>query len=158
VTKKKQEDKVTDKKTEEKTKTGLTNREIWKAYPQLVELSRVKLPIRPSLGVAKIINVLEKPYTILDKERLKILGEYAKVDKKTQQKTLTPNDPGYSTFIEKLDELFDIEWDKEIKIEKIKIPEKIAGTCEACHNNMDVEFLIEASILVPLQEKFVEVI
>jgi len=149
---------VVKKETEETTKTGLTNREIWKAYPQLVELSRVKLPIRPSIGVAKIINILEKPYTIIDKKRLEILAEYAKVDPKTKEKSLTPNDAGYSGFVEKLDELLDMEWDKDIKIEKVKLPERIAGTCDACHHNMDVEFLIEAFILVPLQEKFVEVI
>ena len=149
---------MTKKETDETTKAGLTNREIWKAYPQLVELSRVKLPIRPSIGVAKIINILEKPYTIIDKKRLEILAEYAKVDPKTKEKSLTPNDAGYSGFVEKLDELLDMEWDKDIKIEKVKLPERIAGTCDACHHNMDVEFLIEAFILVPLQEKFVEVI
>lgn len=143
----------------EKTKTGLTYGEIWRAYPQLRRLGDVKLPIRASIKIAEHTDNLERPYNIIEKERLKILKEYVEVDKKTKQKkSLTPSDETYPAFMEKWEELLDMEWGKEIKIEKVKLPEKIAGTCDACHHNLDVEFLIEPSILVPLREKFVEVV
>ena len=147
-------------KTETKEKqvpkeNELTNREIWRAYPAMLELSRVKLPVRASMELAKMVSKLEKPHGTIDKERVKLLEKY--IDKKKGEKSMAVNDPKYQDFMKDFDEMLDMVWG-EFKIDKVKLPEKIAGTCDKCNHNMDVAFLIESSILIPLQEKFVEVV
>ena len=40
----------------------LKNGEIWGALPKLVELSKVKLPIKPSLAIAKLANKIGRAH------------------------------------------------------------------------------------------------
>lgn len=140
---------------EPQAQIGLANRELWRAYPQLLELSKVKLPIKTSLDIAKLANTLEKPYLVIDKERLKIREKYVVRDKEGK-KSFDINSPTYPEFEKEFNELLDLEWDKDLRVTKIRLPEKIAGTCPACHHNMDVEFLIEGAVLTPLTDKFIE--
>ena len=150
---------MTKKETEETTKAGLTYGEIWRAYPQLRRLGEVKIPVRASAKIGEYVSALERPYNNIEKQRLKLLNEYVEEDKKTKEKkSLIPGEEKYFAFMDKWDEILAVEWGGLIKIERVKLSERISGTCDACHHNMDVEFLIEPSILAPLVEKFVEVI
>jgi len=136
----------------------LKNGEIWKAYPKLVELSKVKLPIKPSIAVAKLVNKLQQPYAVVDGERGKLVSKYGKEDEKTKQTSISVQDENWEVFIKELDEMFDMEWDDEIQFNKVKLPEKITDTCDKCNHNMDVTFQVEPETLIPLEGKFVEVV
>lgn len=135
----------------------LKNGEIWKAYPQLAELSKIKLPVKCSLGVATLANKLSQPYTVIEGERVKLVRKYGKEDETTKQLSISVEDENWMAFIKDLEELLDTQWGEEIKFEKIILPEKIAGTCDKCNHNMDVVFQIEPETLMPLVGKFVEV-
>jgi len=136
----------------------LKNGEIWRAYPKLAELSKVKLPIKPSLAVAKLVNKLQQPYAVVDGERGKLVSKYGKEDEKTKQISINVESENWVVFIKELDEMFNMEWDDDIKFDKVKLPEKITGTCDKCNHNMDVTFQVEPEILIPLEDKFVEVV
>ena len=136
----------------------LKNGEIWRAYPKLIELSRVKLPIKPSIAVAKLANKLQRPYAVVDGERGKLVAKYGKEDEETRQTSISVESESWADFIKELDEMFDMEWDDDIQFSKVKLPEKVTGTCDKCNHNMDVTFQVEPEILIPLEEKFVEVI
>ena len=136
----------------------LKNGEIWRAYPKLVELSKVKLPIKPSLAVAKLTNKLQRPYAVVDGERGKLVSKYGKEDEKTKQTSISVESESWADFIKELDEMFEMEWDEDIQFSKVKLPEKATGTCDKCNHNMDVTFQVEPEILIPLEDKFVEVV
>ena len=133
----------------------LKNGEIWRAYPQLVELSKVKLPVKPSIGVAKLANKLQQPYVVVDGERGKLVAKYGKENEEGRGISIGVESENWAVFIQELDEMFDMEWDEDIKFDKVKLPEKVAGTCDKCNHNMDVVLQIEPEILIPLEEKFV---
>ena len=136
----------------------LKNGEIWTAYPKLVELSKVKLPVKPSMGVAKLANKLQRPYAVVDGERGKLVAKYGKEDEKTKQTSISVESESWADFIKELDEMFEMEWDDDIQFNKVKLPEKVTGTCDKCNHNMDVTFQVEPEILIPLEDKFVEVV
>ena len=136
----------------------LKNGEIWRAFPKLVELSKVKLPIKPSLAVAKLANKLQRPYAVVDGERGKLVAKYGKEDEKTKQTSISVESESWADFIKELDEMFDMEWDDDIQFSKVKLPEKVTGTCDKCNHNIDVTFQVEPEILIPLEDKFVEVV
>jgi len=136
----------------------LKNGEIWKAYPKLVELSKVKLPVKSSLAVAKLANKLQRPYAVVDGERGKLVSKYGKENEETKQTSIGVENENWAVFIKELDEMFDMEWDDDIQFNKVKLPEKITDTCGKCNHNMDVVFQVEPEILIPLEEKFVEVV
>lgn len=136
----------------------LKNSEIWEAYPKLVELSRVKLPVKTSLKVAKLANKLRQPFSIIDGERNKLVQKYGTQDKETKLLSVQPDNENAPAFFKEFNELMEIEWDEDFELERVRLPEKITGTCDKCHHNMDVSFLIEPEILMPLAEHFIEVI
>lgn len=136
----------------------LSNREIYKAYQALVELGKVKLPVKTSLEVAVLTNKLEAPFKVISGEGDKLIKKYGTKDEKTGQVGLKGNSPKLLDYVKDFDVVLDKEWDEDFTIKKVKLPEKVAGTCDKCNHNLDVTFLIEPAILIPLEEKFVEVI
>jgi len=134
----------------------LTNREIWRAYPKLVELSKVKLPVKASLGVAKLANKLSKPFEVLNGENIKLIKKYEKLDPKTKEVGIAKDAPELPKYLDDLALLLDEKWGEDIAFDKVKLPDMIAGVCDKCKHNMDVPFLIEPDILIPLADKFIE--
>ncbi len=135
----------------------LQNQEIWLAYAKLVELSKIKFPIKTSLGIAKLLIKLRQPYAAIEHERSKLVNHYGVENKATRQVTVSLDSPKAGDFAREFGELLTEYWDEEIEFEKVKLPEKITGNCDACHHNMDVVFLLDPETLMPLTEKFVEV-
>ena len=136
----------------------LTNQEIWKAYPKLLELSRVKLPIRASLGVAKIVNKLSKPYEVIGGEVNKLIKKYEKVDPETKKSGIALDSPEMPLYLKDLKVLLDEPWGDNIAFDKVKLPDMVAGTCDKCKHNLDVPLLIEPAILIPLADNFIELV
>ncbi len=133
----------------------LKNGEIWSAYPRLLELSKVKLPVMASLKVAQLVNKLTQPYSVIEGERVKLVTQHGVRNEETKQTSVPP---------EKLMDYFK-DWSElsetlyeDISFDKVKLPEKVAGTCDKCHHNMDVVFQIEPDILIPLIGSFIEVV
>ena len=79
--------------------------------------------------------------------------KYGETDEKgnTQVKQEGENFPKFS---EEFTEL--MEQEVTVVFEKVKLPEKVASTCDKCNHNMDKTFEIEPTILIAL-DKFVEV-
>ena len=137
----------------------ITNGELYGANEALGRLAEIKLPVKTSLQVAKLANKVG--------EKLKPVEEVKKGLVKTYEIYSEPNERGGEVIKTKGDEKnlekFASEFNElllqedNLEFEKIRMPEKIAGTCDACHHNMDVSLQIEPSILIAL-EKFVEVV
>ena len=60
----------------------------------------------------------------------------------------------FAKFMGEMNELFSQE--VEVVFDKVKLPEKVAGTCDKCSHNMDRMLEIEPNVLMAL-DKFVEV-
>jgi hypothetical protein len=110
------------------------------------------------LGVAKLINKLSKPYEVLNGEVVKLINKYEKVDPKTNKAGIAQDAPEMSLYLNDLSQLLDDKWDDNITFDKVRLPDMIAGTCDKCHHNMDVPFMIEPAILIPLADTFIELI
>ena len=136
----------------------LSNGEIYRAYQALVELGKVKLPVRTSLDVAVITNKLEPAAKVISGEDEKLIKKYSEKDEITGQTGIKRSSSKMALYLKDLDVVLDPVCADDFNIKKIKLPEKIAGTCDSCHHNLDVTFLVEPAILMPLAEKFVEVV
>jgi len=135
----------------------LKNGEIFSAVDALGKLTPVgtKFPVKVSLAIVKLSTKLADPYREIEEVRQGLFKTYGEVDPENpQQIKVDPKGEKYPKFISELNELFDQE--VEIVFEKVKLPEKVAATCDKCNHNMDKQFEIEPVILMAL-EKFVEV-
>jgi len=131
----------------------LKNREVFLARVPLENLMSIKLPVKTSYQVAKLANKIQGQLKVIDDVRNGLIKNHGTQDEKNQWK-VEPGSENMERFVLEFEELMD--QDVEIIFDVIKLPTKIAGTCDACHHNMDREFEIEASVLMAL-EKFVEV-
>ena len=134
----------------------LTNGEVLDAQGALDRLLQNKLPISTSFKLAKVANQLKEPRAAFDKVRDGLMVEFKiKREQKDDKVELkSEEEGGLEQFVEKLNEL--VKEENDLKITPVKLPEKIAATCDKCHHNMDKELEIEGSILVSL-EKFITV-
>lgn len=132
----------------------LKNGEIFTAYLAIQKLGEVKLPVRPSLALAKFSMVLQPHYQVVEKIRNQLINQYGV---KTENQVTMANasqesqEKFWSEFNELMEQLVEIDFK-----EKIRLPEKVCSTCDACHHNMDRPLEIEPNLLVAI-EKFVEV-
>lgn len=139
------------------------NGELMACRGAVEELIKVRLPVRTSLQVAKFANRLNEKLKPIDTVRQNLIKENGqKAEKGSNFEVIGPNDaagraesPGWGKFAKEYNELMEIE--DEFAFEKIKIFEKVAGTCDSCHHNMDVVLQIEPAVLIPL-ERFIEVV
>ena len=129
----------------------LQNRDIFLARQPLQGLANMKLPIKSAFAVAKLANVLNDPLRIIDEMRNKLIEEYGEKNEDGQMQVKTDSEQ-FGKFMAEVNELMDQEVD--ITFEKVKLPEKIAATCDACQHNMDKTIEIEPAILMAL-EKFI---
>lgn len=137
----------------------LRNGEILEASRALMEIRKLKLPVKISSDLVGMALKLDEPIKAYDEvrkglvETYKIYGEKDKDGNdliKTKGKT-----EDLQKFMDEMNELLGLE--VEVVIQKVKLPEKIAGTCDKCSHNMDVPLQIEGELLLPLQ-KLVEVV
>ena len=132
----------------------LNNGEIYYAWEALNKLTPegTKFPVKVSLGIVKLRTKLKDPFNEIEEVRNGLVKTYG--EEKGGQVTVDPESKNYVKFTEEMNELFTQE--TEIVIEKFKLPEKVAATCDKCSHNMDKMLEIEPSVLMAL-EKFVEV-
>jgi len=130
----------------------LKNGEIFNAAQPLSKLMDEKFPVKVSLGLAKLVNKLNVELKAIEEVRQGLIKRYGKEEE--GQLKVDPEDENYAPFIEALNELFDQE--VEVVFDVVKLPEKVAATCDKCSHNMDKMLEIEPGILVAL-EKFVTI-
>jgi len=131
----------------------VANKEIYNCKTALEELVKVKLPVKTSLQAAKFANKVSEKLKAIDEVRLGLIKTYGEKNDKGQI-SVSPESPKWEQFAKEFNELMEIE--EEFVFEKIKIPEKVTGTCDACKHNMDVTLQIEPSVLMAL-ERFIEI-
>ena len=135
------------------------NMDIWMGAGMANALGQVRLPVKTSFEVAKLSNRLAEMRKPIEQVRKGLVDQFAEKDDKGKNKThengnVILSDP--QCFQKAFDELMDLPCDKDVIEAKIKIPEKISGTCDKCHHNMDRALEIEPAILAAL-EPFIEV-
>ena len=133
----------------------LTNGEIFVAREPLAKLMEQRFPVMVSYKLAKLASALNDQLKVIDETRNKLIKDYGTPDKdNTQQISVRPDSDGFAKFAEEFAELMATE--VELDIAKVKLPEKVAATCDACHHNMDKMLEIEPGTLL-LLDKFIEV-
>jgi len=131
----------------------LTNSDIFVAREPLQTMLEQKFPVMVSYKLAKLTNKLAEQLKIIEEVRNGLVKKYGEKDEKGQI-SVKQEGESFNKFVEEFTELMNHE--VEVVIEKVKLPEKVASTCDACHHNMDKLLEIEPKILMAL-EKFVEV-
>ena len=139
---------------------NLNNGEIFMSREPLAKLMEQKFPVRVSYNLAKMAGKLNEQLKVIDEVRNGLIRTYGKTDKDNpQQLSVDPKGKDYPKFLEEFNELMNKE--EEIDFGKtevpVKLPEKVAGTCDSCHHNMDRMLEIEPSTLMAL-DKFIEVV
>ena len=132
----------------------LKNGEIFSAWEALNKLTPegTKFPVMVSMGIVKLRTKLSDPFKEIEEVRNGLIKTYGKEE--GGQTRVDPEYEGYPKFIEEFNELMAQE--VELVIDKVKLPEKVAATCDKCSHNMDKMLEIEPSVLQAL-EKLVEV-
>ncbi len=132
----------------------LNNGEIYSAWDALNRLTPegTKFPVKVSLGIVKLRTKLGEPYKEIEEVRNGLIKTHGKEE--DGQIKVDPEGENFEKFVEEMNELFAQE--VEVVFDKVKLPEKVAATCDKCSHNMDKMLEIEPSVLMAL-EKFVEV-
>jgi len=131
----------------------LTNGDIFGAQEPLKMLMGQKFPVRVGHDKIQLVMNLNEQFKVIEEVRNGLIKKYGETDEKGQTQ-VKPESENFPKFVEEFNELMSIE--VEIVIKKVKLPEKVAATCDACHHNMDKAFEIEPRILMAL-DKFIEV-
>lgn len=159
----------------------LNNGEIVNAKAPLAKLLKERFPIRVSYSLAKVVQAMKDQTATVEKLKdgliknhgtplkdMPSLYEILEVIDKTDDdgnvltdkagKPIRQDNPDYPIFVEEMMELLDEETEIDFGATKVpvKIPEKVATTCDKCHHNMDREIEIEPEILLAL-DKFVTI-
>ena len=133
----------------------LNNGEIFVAREPLQKLMEQKFPVMVSYKLAKMVSKLNEQMKVIDDVRNGLIRTYGKPDKDNpQQIAVPPGSKDFAKFIGEVNELFSQE--VEVVFDKVKLPEKVAATCDKCSHNMDKSREIEPNILMA-RDKFVEV-
>ena len=135
----------------------LLNQEIWLAYPKLVALTKIPLPVKTGIQIGLLTAKLQQAYIIIEGERRKLVDRFG-IDNGHGEKTVDVTNPQYGDFSLKFGELLMLDWKEDIAFEKAVIPTLMAGECPHCQKTINVPFVIDPQILLPLQEKLIEVI
>ena len=133
----------------------LTNGDIWGSQDPLKVLIGLKFPVMVSYKLAKLAMKLNEQFKVIEEVRQGLIKKYGEADKENSLNISIKQDgENFPKFVEEFNELMTQE--VEVVIEKVKLPEKVAATCDKCNHNMDKSFEIEPSILIAL-DKFIEV-
>ena len=131
----------------------LTNGDIFGSQEPLKKLVGERLPVKVSYSLAKLVMKLNEQFKVIEEVRNGLIKKYGKTDEKGQTQ-VEPDGENFPKFVGEFNELMSQE--VEMVVEKVKLPEKVAATCDACHHNMDKLYEVEANVLIAL-DKFVEV-
>lgn len=157
----------------------LQNGEIFMAWDALNKLAPegTLFPVRASMAIAHLRTKLEAPHRELEEVRNGLIRRYGEADPENSQnvsikevsekkddkgkvlngkdgKPIMEPNPDFPKFAEEIREL--MEKEVEVEFEKVKLPEKVAATCDKCSHNMDRMLEVEPNVLMAL-EKFVEI-
>ena len=132
----------------------LTNGDIFGAQEPLRKLIEQKFPVMVSYKLSKLVMKLNEQFKVIEEVRNGLIKKYGETDEKGQT-SVKPESENFPKFVEEFNELM-AEGIEIEKLEKVKLTEKVAATCDACHHNMDKAFEIEPNILIAL-DKFIEV-
>ena len=132
----------------------VTNGDIFTAREPLRKLLAEKFPVKTAYGLAKLVGKLEPQLKVIEEVRNGLIKKYGEADDKGNT-SVKPDGESWVKFVAEFNELMVQE--DECVIDKVKIPEKVAGTCDKCHHNMDVVLQIDANTLIAL-DKFIEVV
>ena len=117
------------------------------------KLIEQRFPVMVSYKLAKLVNKLNEQFKVIEAVRLGLIKKYGEANDKGQT-IVEQEGEQWAEFVGEFNELMVQE--VELVIEKVKLPEVVAGTCDKCHHNMDRMLEIEPSTLMAL-DKFVEV-
>ena len=131
----------------------VTNGDIWTARDPLKTLVEQKFPVMVSYKLAKLVVKLNEPFKVIEEVRNGLVKKYGETNDKGSLEVKQDSE-NYPKFVDEFNELMAQEI--ELVFDKVKLPEKTASTCDACHHNMDKPLEIEPKILIAL-DKFVEV-
>jgi len=133
----------------------LTNGEIFRAKEPLARLMVQKFPVKVAYGLAMLTNKLDSQLKVIDNVRNGLIKTYGVPDPDNpKQIKVLPGSENFGKFIEEMNELFSQE--VEVVFDKVKLPEKVAATCDKCNHNMDKALEIEPWILAALP-KFIDI-
>jgi len=163
-------------KKETPAKGTFTSGEIFAAREPLSQLIQQKFPIGVSYKLAKLASAVQEELQVIEELRNNIIKEYGVASADNPQQVSVPTiiekldeegqavmkdgkpvmiaNPNFAKFLEEVSELMAQE--VRVAVEKVKLPEMVAATCDKCHHNMDKVLEIEPAILLSL-EKFIEV-
>ena len=131
----------------------LLNADVFQAREPLQKLLGEKFPVKTAYGLAKLSSKLNEQLKVIEEVRNGLVKKYGIIDDKGQT-SVKPDSPNWEKFVEEFNEL--MEQETEIVFDKVKLPEKIASTCDQCKHNMEKSYEVEASTLMSLN-KFIEV-
>ena len=135
------------------------NLDIWMGAGDANTLGQVMLPVRTALAVAKLAIRLAELRKPIEQVRVQLVEQYSEKGAdgksvKTEAGNIKLADA--DGFTKAFNDLMEGQCDADVIESKIKLPEKVAGTCDKCRHNMDRAFEIEPAILVALVP-FIEV-
>lgn len=131
----------------------LQSSDIFVAREPLQRLTGEKFPVKVAYDLAKLTIKLADQFKVIDEVRNGLIKKYGDKGEKGQI-TVAQDSPNWDKFIAEFNEL--MEQKVEVVFAKVKLPEKVAATCDKCNHNMDKAFEIEPKILMAL-DKFIEV-
>ena len=131
----------------------LLNGDIFGAQEPLRKLIEQKFPVMVSYKLSKLVMKLNEQFKVIEEVRNGLIKKYGETDEKGQT-SVKPEGENFPKFVSEFNELMAQE--VEIVVDKVKLPEKVAATCDACHHNMDKLYEVEAQTLIAL-DKFIEV-
>lgn len=135
------------------------NREIYEAGESLGKLMELKLPVKVSYNLVMMASRLGVQLKVIDEVRNAIIKKYGEPVKDNPNNwTVKVESENFPKFTEEFNELLAEEVDISFDgiVVPVKLPEKVAATCDKCHHNMNRALEIEPAILMALR-KFVEV-
>jgi len=133
----------------------LTNGDIFQALEPLRAIMEPKFPVTVSSNLVKLAMKLNEPFKVIEEVRNGLIKKYGETDERGRTQVQEDSE-SFPKFVAEFNELMALEVEPEIVFEKVKLPVKVASTCDKCHHNMDRELEIEPKILMAL-DKFVEV-
>lgn len=136
----------------------LNNGEILEASRALMEIRKQTLPVKVNSDLIKLALKLDEPIKVYDEVRKGLVETYQIYGEKDGEQDLIKTKgktEDLQKFMAEMNELLMIE--SEVVIQKVKLPEKIAGTCDKCNHNMDVPLQLEGKSQLALQ-KLIEVV
>ena len=121
----------------------LFNYEIFGAMQSLNTLTEMELPVRTSLGLAKLIGKIGESFNAIEKVRVGLVNKYGTANEQNQI-NVDQTSEGFPKFLEEYNELMNQK--TELVFDVVKLPQEVDGKPIA----------IKTSVIIPLQ-KFVEV-